>query len=259
MRDAIEHPAGQRVLGVIDANLSLATVNQQSAQQQANLAWFLAGAILMGSVLATAFIWIVVHRPVKELIDGTHRVAGGDLDYRLPVAVGRRTGRPGAFLQQNDGELDGVQRAEIEERVRRKTAELEKMHKTLLSSEKMASIGKLSATVAHEINNPLFGILTYARLVLRSLRSWTSEGATRWRNSCRSLSASASAAAIWSRICWLFRGKRPSHRERHDLNAVVQRAVLLVKHKLDLQNIELEDDLAEGCRRWNATATRFSR
>ena len=59
--------------------------------------------------------------------------------------------------------------AHIEEQVRRKTAELERVHKTLLSSEKMASIGKLAATVAHEINNPLFGILTYARLVLREL------------------------------------------------------------------------------------------
>ena len=52
----------------------------------------------------------------------------------------------------------------MEERVGRKTAELESAHKTLLSSEKMASIGKLAATVAHEVNNPLFGVLTYARL-----------------------------------------------------------------------------------------------
>ena len=57
--------------------------------------------------------------------------------------------------------------AEIEEQVRRKTAELEQVHRSLLASEKMASIGKLAATVAHEINNPLFGILTYARLVTR--------------------------------------------------------------------------------------------
>ena len=65
-------------------------------------------------------------------------------------------------------EVAGVQ-AKIEEQVRRKTAELERAHKSLLSSEKMASIGKLAATVAHEINNPLFGILTYARLVLRAI------------------------------------------------------------------------------------------
>jgi len=35
------------------------------------------------------------------------------------------------------------------------------------AQRELASIGKLAATVAHEINNPLFGILTYARLILR--------------------------------------------------------------------------------------------
>ena len=53
------------------------------------------------------------------------------------------------------------------EALARRLAELERVHKTLLASEKMVSIGKLAATVAHEINNPLFGILTYARLVMR--------------------------------------------------------------------------------------------
>src|SRR5664279_3566 len=66
------HPAGQQVLGVIDANLSLDTVDLQMAQHQANLWYFLLGAILLGSALAVAFIWIVVYRPVKKLIAGTH-------------------------------------------------------------------------------------------------------------------------------------------------------------------------------------------
>src|SRR4051794_39687636 len=80
-----EHPADRQVLGVIDANLSLATVDQQITQHQRNLAYFLVGAMVLGSGLAVAFIWTMVYRPVKALIDGTHRVAGGDLTYRLPV------------------------------------------------------------------------------------------------------------------------------------------------------------------------------
>jgi C4-dicarboxylate-specific signal transduction histidine kinase len=93
-------------------------------------------------------------------------------------------------------EVGGVQ-AKIEEQVRRKTAELERVHKTLLQLEKMASIGKLAATVAHEINNPLFGILTYARLVLREAAEARDPGRDDLASSCRPSSAKASAAATW--------------------------------------------------------------
>ena len=162
------HSADRKVLGVIDADLSLATVDAQLAQHQATLGYFLAAAILLGSGLAVVFMWCVVYRPVKALIDGTHRVAGGDLDYRLPVRSDDELGDLAASFNKMTAEVAGVQ-ARIEAEVRRQTAELERAHKTLLRTEKMASIGKLAATVAHEINNPLFGILTYARLVLREL------------------------------------------------------------------------------------------
>jgi HAMP domain-containing protein len=79
------HQASQRILGVIDADVSLELVERQIHEHQANLTRFLLGAILFGMAAAVAFMWVVVYRPVKELIDGTHRVAGGDLDYRLPV------------------------------------------------------------------------------------------------------------------------------------------------------------------------------
>ena len=116
---------------MIDANLSLATVDEQMAQHQANLAYFLIGAIVFGSALAVAFIWMVVYRPVKELIDGTHRVAGGDLDYRLPVRSDDELGDLARSFNKMTAEVAGVQ-AKIEEQVRRKTAELEKAHKILL-------------------------------------------------------------------------------------------------------------------------------
>jgi two-component system NtrC family sensor kinase len=240
-----QSPATQSVLGVVDANLSLALVNQQGAEQQASLGWFLAGAILMGSLLATAFIWIVIHRPVKELIDGTHRVAAGDLAYRLPVRGDDELGELALSFNRMTAEVEDVH-AEIEERVRRKTAELEKMHKTILSSEKMASLGKLSATVAHEINNPLFGILTYTRLVLRRLQKVNFEGRDEAAEQLQIIERECKRCGDLIKNLLAFSRQKTGPRERHDLNSLVQRAILLVKHKLDLQNIRLEECLAEG-------------
>ena len=60
----------------------------------------------------------------------------------------------------------------LEDRVAQKTEELKRAHETVLHVEKMASIGKMAAVVAHEINNPLSGILTYAKL----LRKWVDRG-----------------------------------------------------------------------------------
>jgi two-component system, NtrC family, sensor kinase len=239
------HPAGQQVLGVIDANLSLDTVDVQMAQHQTNLWVFLLGAIVLGSLLAVAFIWIVVYRPVKKLIDGTHRVADGDLSYRLPVGSDDELGDLARSFNKMTAKVEGVQ-AEIEERVRRKTAELEKIHKTLLSSEKMASIGKLAATVAHEINNPLFGILTYAHLTLRGVQKLDFPGRDEMAEQLQTIERESKRCGELVKSLLTFSRQTPSQREPQDLNTVVHRAVQLVKHKLEMQNIELKETLGEG-------------
>ena len=239
------HPAGQRVLGVIDANLSLATVDEQMALHQANLAYFLVGGILLGSALAVTFIWIVVYRPVRKLIQGTHRVADGDLSYRLPVGSDDELGDLARSFNKMTAKVEGAQ-AEIEERVRRKTVELEKIHKTLLSSEKMASIGKLAATVAHEINNPLFGILTYAHLTLRGVQKLEFPGRDEMAEQLQTIERESKRCGDLVKNLLTFSRQSPSQREPQDLNTVVHRAVLLVKHKLDMQSIVLKESLAQG-------------
>jgi two-component system NtrC family sensor kinase len=237
------HPASQPILGTIDADLSLAQVDAQMAEHQAALRWFLAGAIVFGCLAAVAFMLVFVYRPVKELIRGTHRVADGDLKYRLPIRSSDELGDLARSFNKMTAEVADVQ-AHIEEQVRRKTAELERVHKTLLSSEKMASIGKLAATVAHEINNPLFGILTYARLVLRELLKHEIPGRDELAEQLQTIERESKRCGELVKNLLTFSRQAPSHREPNDLNTIVRRAALLVKHKLDMQNIELKDRFA---------------
>jgi two-component system NtrC family sensor kinase len=191
------------------------------------------------------FMWIAVYRPVRELIQGTHRVAGGDLEYRLPVRSDDELGDLAASFNKMTAEVAGVQ-AKIEEQVRRKTAELERVHRTLLNSEKMASIGKLAATVAHEINNPLFGILTYARLVLREIRKHEIPGRDELAEQLQTIERESKRCGDLVKNLLTFSRQAPSHREPNDLNTIVHRAALLVKHKLALQSIEMRETLGEG-------------
>lgn len=239
------HPESQKSLGMIDADLSLAQVDAQMAEQQASLRGFLAGAIVFGCLAAVGFMWIAVYRPVKELIRGTHRVADGDLAYTLPVRSDDELGDLAASFNKMTAEVAGAQ-AHIEEQVRRKTAELERVHRSLLTSEKMASIGKLAATVAHEINNPLFGILTYARLVLRELLKHDVPSRDEMAEQLQTIERESKRCGELVKNLLTFSRQAPSHREPNDLNTVVHRAALLVKHKLDMQSIELKESLAEA-------------
>ena len=239
------HPSGQAVLGAVAVELSLAAVDRQMAAHQAALQWFLAGAIVFGCLAAVLFMWIVVYRPVKALIDGTHRVAGGDYEYRLPVHSEDELGDLAASFNKMTAEVAGVQ-SHIEEQVRIKTAELEQVHATLLRSEKMASIGKLAATVAHEINNPLFGILTYARLSLRDIQKREMTGRDQLVDQLQIIERESKRCGELVKNLLTFSRQAPSHREPNSLNTVVERAVLLVRHKLEMQNVEVVATLAEG-------------
>ena len=239
------HPAGQRVLGVIDANLSLAAVDAQTAEHRAHLILFMGITVAMIWLVSMVFIWGVVYRPVKELIAGTHRVADGDLDYRLPVRSNDELSDLAASFNKMTAEVSGVH-AEIEERVKRKTAELDQAHRSLLSSEKMASIGKLAATVAHEVNNPLFGILTYARLTLKEVEKGPAGSRAEMVEQLHIIERESKRCGDIMRNLLTFARQAPSHRESNDLNTLIGRAVVLVRHQAELLGIELRSRLGEN-------------
>ena len=242
------HPPEKKVLGVIDVHLSLAAVDQQASDQSRMLAWSSIGAIVLICAVSGWFVVIVVHKPIKALIAGTHRVADGDLTYRLEPASTDELGDLARSFNKMTSELCDAHKelsqwaAELEDRVDRKTEELERAHKYLVGSEKMAGIGKLAATVAHEVNNPLFGILTYARLCLKELERDELDPAVRERmmNQLRIIERESRRCGDIIKNLLTYARQAPRKRESNDVNAIVERAVALVRHQFKLQSVELD-------------------
>jgi two-component system NtrC family sensor kinase len=192
-----------------------------------------------------AFVHRIVRRPVMRLVEGTQRIAQGDLDTRIAVESRDELGQ---LAEAFNGMTQDLRRArqesrqwsqQLEEKVVQKTEELGRIQRQVLLMEKMASLGKLAATVAHELNNPLGGILNYAKLVERVLREDTIDAASR-REMERYLAAiqqESRRSGDIVRNLLLF--ARPSRARLAPirLSELVERSVLLVRHRMDMSSI----------------------
>ncbi|HMD98477.1 MAG TPA: ATP-binding protein [Terriglobia bacterium] len=244
------HPPDRRILGVIDTDLSLDTVDAQVAQHQARLAEFTAVAVMLMSLVSVAFIWVVVHKPINDLTNGIRQVAQGDLDHTIAVHSRDELGVLADSFNKMTGELSEAHREltdwtkTLEVRVEQKTEELNRAHEHMLHVEKMASIGKLAAVVAHEINNPLAGILTYAKLLKKWVARWDGSRREDALSSLDLIESESRRCGEIVRNMLTFARATPINFEPADLNGVVDRSVRLVQHQLDLGNIDLNLNLA---------------
>ena len=246
------HPSGRRILGVIDANLSLASVDSQLGEYGTHLLVLMGLAVLLASLLSVGFILVVVHRPVGALMAGIKKVAAGDLDQRLPVYSEDELGELASAFNKMTQDLAHAQSEitawthTLEDRVEKKTQELERAYVGLVASEKMASLGKLAATVAHEINNPLFGILTYSRLALKELDKEKASDAesAQVRERLQVIERESRRCGEIVKNLLTFSRQTTPHKQPQDVTAIIRRTEALVRHQMELQGVELSENLA---------------
>jgi len=248
------HPTGQTVLGVLDVQVSLAEADAVFA---AGL-WRTAGGILLSvtavTLVAVLFVVVWVERPVRALLEGTRRVADGVLDKPILYDSGGEM----AFLARSFNDMTRrLQEAmqvirhyneTLEQKVEAKTRELKSAQDHLLRMERMATIGRLAAIMAHEINNPLAGIRTYAKLLMkRADRASAASGAPPDDEGRRQLELIESEAARCGEIVkglLQFSRKKPLVAEPNDLNILAEEALRLVQHRLDLQSVDVRRHFA---------------
>ncbi len=246
------HPKSQQVLGVLDVGISLADLDRQILAFRRSSLIGTALGVLALAVFFYVFAQSQFVRPVAALLHATHRVASDQLDVEIRSTAKDELGLLAASfnemtrsLQRVEAELDQVME-HLEQRVEERTAALKAAQDQLVRGEKLSSLGKLSASIAHEINNPLAGILTFAKLMIRTLEQGLPDEAGR-KVLVRNLALvqrETERCTVIVRNLLDFARERPMALKEVSINQVVEESLSLIANQIAIQGVVLEKDLA---------------
>ena len=264
------HTENRRVLGVFEITMPLKEADDRIAAKRRRLVMFSAASFLliMAILIATLFYYYI--RPINALLDGIRNISRDDFDKNIPVYrkdefgwiarslnnMVKNLDRQIAYheLLMYDGSAHGREEGGDEEPTsprpsfggeRKGGASFEDIyrriqdetHLKLVRSVKLASLGQLSAGIAHEINNPLTAVLSYSSLLLEKAQT---EKDKRWLEiivsetmRCRNIVAGLLEFARQS----------PPEIVISQVNGIVERAVSLVEHKESFHNIAIRQSL----------------
>jgi two-component system, NtrC family, sensor kinase len=246
-----EHPSAKQVLGVVDVAMSLEDEDRAVAALASRTVLLGALGVVLIALTVGFFVSGYVLHPVGEMVVATKRVARGNLEHRIPVRRTDELGELGgsfnamtASLKQARTDLQHLNER-LEQQVEDRTSALRDAQAQLIQSEKMSSLGKLAASVAHEINNPLSGILTYAKLLVRLHEE--GEMTEKVRETCvrnlRLVQRETERCSAIVRNLLDFARQRPPSLKETDVSTVVEEALTLLSHRLMMQNVALEKHL----------------
>ena len=249
--DCHAHPPEKSVLGILDIALDLAEVDRE-------VGWIKARTVLVSItqiVLIGLLIVILTRRfvgtPIRQLIAGTKAVSAMQLDRPIEVSAGgelrelaRSFDTMRVHLQAAMAEINSFTHT-LEEKVAERGRQLSRAQERLIQSDRMASLGQLAASVAHEINNPISGILNLSMLMQRLLKE-DGVPAERLADFRKYLAAITEETTRVGRIVsdlLSFSRRSTPHRARAHLNRIVEHTVSLISHKLQLSNVTLQLNL----------------
>ena len=249
------HPASDKVLGLVDVQLSLAGVDSELATMRMRVLVRALVEMALISVFILIFTRRFVSRPLQQLVKGAQAISQMDLDRPIEAADGsieiERLAHAFELMRVNlkssrDEILQFTQT--LESKVAERSRQLQSAQQKLQTNDRLASLGQLAASVAHEINNPISGVLNLSMLMQRILKEdgIPAGRVAEFRKYLTQVTQETTRVGhIVSDLLSFSRRGKPQRTEA-DLNRLIRSTVSLVDHKLKLANMALELKLASS-------------
>lgn len=249
------HPASDKVLGLVDVQLSLAGVDSELATMRMRVLVRALVEMALISVFILIFTRRFVSRPLQQLVKGAQAISQMDLDRPIEAADGsieiERLAHAFELMRVNlkssrDEILQFTQT--LESKVAERSRQLQSAQQKLQTNDRLASLGQLAASVAHEINNPISGVLNLSMLMQRILKEdgIPAGRVAEFRKYLTQVTQETTRVGhIVSDLLSFSRRGKPQRTEA-DLNRLIRSTLSLVDHKLKLANMALELKLASS-------------
>jgi len=213
------HSPETNVLGILEITVSLEEIDSKINQAKMHLLLY----ALITIIALSAVIWFFVRRwvdePINQLLEATNHVASGDLNYQIKNPKDDQFGILGNSFNNMIQQINDAR-------------------KQVFQSDKMASLGRLAAGVAHEINNPLTGILTYSSFLLKR----TKDQPELLEDLQVIVRETKRSREIVKGLLDFSRQTMPK-KYKEDINTIINRAVKVVENQLKLDKITVAQNI----------------
>ena len=245
------HSSKEKLLGILDVKLSLEEGDKKIIGTRNKMILYSAILILISALVKGGFIRIMIHKPIKKLNDATKEVANLNLDHKVDIHSRDELGNLAHSFNKMTHQLKEANNAvqdwssQLENRVKEKTRELEKTQSQLISAERMASMGELSAMVAHEINNPLSGILSYAKVSSKYLNRENIDAETleSVKQNLTFISDETKRCGNIVKSLLVFARKTSGDFKEEHLNIIIDNSIKVIDHSVEMKELVLVKEL----------------